>query len=181
MKSAAWRRTRRGSPRSAPSGVEQVKERARDERRRGWPSLEQLVQDCRFAARGLRKSRGCTVVAVLTLALGIGVNTAMFTAVQAILLRDLPPAEAGRVVRIFRTSPHSQRWPHSPANFLEQQSGNDEFAAMAAVDGDAFNLAEPGQPAERVTGRRLSAEILGPGTADRCSRLCACRLTVVFT
>lgn len=138
-------------------GVEQIKERARDQR--GWIWLEQVRQDFRFAARGLRKSPGFTVVAALTLGFGIGVNTSMFTAVQAILLRDLPLADPDRVVQIFRTSPHSQRWPHAPANFLEQQAGNGVFAAMAAVDGNAFNLAEPGQPAERVIGRLLSAEI----------------------
>jgi predicted permease len=145
--------------RRAFGGVEQIKERARDERRRGFLWLEQLAQDLRFAARGLRKSPGFTAVAALTLAFGIGVNTSMFTALQLLLLRDLPLAEPERVVQIFRTSPHSQRWPHAPANFLEQQAGNEVFAAMAAVQGSSFNLADPGQPAERVSGRRLSAEI----------------------
>lgn len=137
--------------------VASIQERARESR--GWVWLEQAGQDLRHAMRGLRKSPGFTVVATLTLAFGIGVNTSMFTAVQTILMRDLPIADSDRVVQIFRTSPHSQRWPHAPANFLEQQAGNNVFAAMAAVEGKAFNLAEPGQPAERVSGRLLSAEI----------------------
>jgi predicted permease len=147
----------RYAARRAFGGVEQIKERARDGR--GWVRLEQLLQDFRFAARSLCKSPGFTAIAALTLAFGIGVNTSMFTALQSLLLRDLPLADPDRMVQVFRTSPHSQRWPHAPANFLEQQSGNDVFVAMAAVDGNSFNLAEPGEPAERVSGRRLSAEI----------------------
>ncbi len=137
--------------------VASLQERCREQHR--WVWLEQLGQDLRFAARGLRKSPGFTAVATLTLSLGIGINTSMFTAVQTILLRELPLADPDQVVQVFRTAPNAQRRPHAPANFLEQQAGNDVFAAMAAVDGNSFNLAEPGQPAERVLGRRLSADI----------------------
>jgi putative ABC transport system permease protein len=138
-------------------GLDQIKETAREQR--SWVWLEQLLQDVRFAARGLRKNPGFTTVAALTLAFGIGVNTSMFTALQAVLLREFALPDAGRVVEIFRTSPHSQRWPHSPANFLEQQAGNDVFESMAAVSPKPFNLAEPGRPAERVNGVEVSAEI----------------------
>lgn len=138
-------------------GMEQIKERARDQR--GWRWLEQLQQDLRFAARALRRERVFTVVAVLTLAFGIGVNTVLFTGLQAVLMRDLPYPEPERLVQIFRTSAHSQRWPHSPANFLEQQAQNDVFAHMAAFVGKPFNLAAPGHPAELVAGVQISAEI----------------------
>ncbi|MEO7412351.1 MAG: ABC transporter permease [Opitutaceae bacterium] len=138
-------------------GVDQVKEIAREQR--GWVWLEQFSQDVLFAARGLRKDWGFTVVAVLTLGFGIGVNTSMFTALQSILMRELPFADADHLVQVFRTSPHSQRWPHAPANFLEQQARNTVFERMAAFNGRQFNFAEPGQPAERVGGLQVSAEM----------------------
>lgn len=138
-------------------GVEQAKEIARDQR--SWVWFEQFCQDVRFAARGLVRSPAFTVVAVLTLGLGIGLNTSMFTALQAVLMRELPYPDSDRLVEVFRTSVHSQRWPHSPANFLEQQAQNGVFEHMAAFTSKAFNFAEPGQPAERVAGVQASAEL----------------------
>lgn len=136
--------------------VASVQEHARAAR--GWPWLDDLSQDVRFAFRGLRRNPGFTTVAVLTLALGIGVNTSMFTALQAVLLRELPYPDSDRLVQVFRTSPHSQRWPHAPANFLEQRAENDVFTQLAAVNGKSFNLAEPGQPPERVGGLQVTAD-----------------------
>src|SRR5690554_6400502 len=69
-------------------GEEQVKERVRDEW--SWIWLEQLMQDVRLACRGLRRNPGFTVIAVLTLAFGLGINTSMFSGLQAVLSRDLP-------------------------------------------------------------------------------------------
>ena len=116
------------------------------------------MHDLKFALRQLLKNPGFTAVAVLTLALGIGVNTSMFTALQALLARPLPYPEAGRLVQVFQTSPHSQREPHHSApNFLDYQQ-NGEFEFMAALNDKPFNLAEPGQPAERVSGLQVSAD-----------------------
>jgi putative ABC transport system permease protein len=108
------------------------------------------MNDLRFALRQLLKNPGFTAVAVLTLALGIGVNTSMFSGLHSLLMPKQPYAEADRLVRVFRTSPHSQRWPHSPAGFLDQRSLNSVFTHMVATTSRRANLSEVGQPAERL-------------------------------
>ncbi len=118
-----------------------------------------MISDFKFALRQLRKSPSFTLIAILTLALGIGLNTSMFTALQALLMRQLPYPHADRLVQVFRTSPHSQRWPHSPANFIEQRENNNVFESMAALVSKPLSLAEPGQSAERVHGMFASAEL----------------------
>ena len=126
---------------------------------RGLSLGEATLKDLRMGLRMLRKNPGFTAVAVLTLALGIGVNTSMFSALQALVARPLPYRDPAGLVQLFQTSPQSQHEPHhSAANFLDyQQSGAFEF--LAAVNDKPFNLAEPGQPAERVRGLQVSADL----------------------
>ncbi|HUJ45327.1 MAG TPA: ABC transporter permease [Opitutaceae bacterium] len=118
-----------------------------------------MLADLKFAARSLLKTPGFTVVALLTLTLGIGVNTAMFGVVNTLLFRPGPYPEPDRLVRIFRTSPQSQTWPHSLPNFRDEQAQADVFSAAATFQWWTYSLAEPGQPAEQVTGVTASADL----------------------
>jgi predicted permease len=114
--------------------------------------MQTLWQDLRYGLRMLAKNPGFTAVAVLTLALGIGANTAMFSVLNTYMFSSLPYPESDRLVRIFRTSPHSQSWPHSPGNFFDQREQNSVFEYMAAYNYIRPNRADPGEPAERLAG-----------------------------
>lgn len=120
--------------------------------------MTSVSQDVRYSLRQLLKHKGFTVVAVLTLALGIGVNTAMFSVLNTFLFRSLPYPQPDRLVRIFRTSPHSQSWPHSNANFFDQREQNTVFEKMAAYNFTSRNLAEQGQTAERLRSLAATAD-----------------------
>jgi hypothetical protein len=85
-------------------GIEQVKEQVREQRLGNW--LQSVVSDCRFALRQLRKSPGFTIVAILTLALGIGANTAIFSLIDTILLRSLPVRDPNALV-VFKWTAHN--------------------------------------------------------------------------
>jgi putative ABC transport system permease protein len=135
--------------------MQKVREDCREAR--GASFGEATLQDIRFGLHMLHKNPGFTTVAVLTLALGIGVNTSMFSALQALVARPLPYPEAGNLVQVFQTSPHSPREPHhSVANFLDYQARNSDFESMAALNDKPFNLSEAGQPAELVRGLQVS-------------------------
>jgi predicted permease len=115
-----------------------------------------MYQDLRYCLRMLLKDKGFTIVAVLTLALGIGANMAMFSVLNTYLFRALPYTHSERLVRVFRTSIYSQSWPHSAGNFFDFHDKNSVFEQMAAYNGIGPNLAEPGQPAERLRGYATS-------------------------
>lgn len=112
----------------------------------------------KFSLRQLLKSPGFTLVAVLTLALGIGVNTAMFSLLNTLLFHEPPYPESERILRVFRHNPTLDFGPHAPGNFLDLQAQARSFTAVAAVSGTNYSLAEPSQPAARVPGLDVSAE-----------------------
>jgi predicted permease len=111
-----------------------------------------MFQDLRIGLRMLIKDKGFTIVAALTLALGIGANTTMFSVLNTYLFRALPYPNSDRLVSVFRTSIHSQSWPHSQGNFFDQREKNNVFEKMVAYTGISPNLADPGDPAERLRG-----------------------------
>jgi putative ABC transport system permease protein len=117
-----------------------------------------MLQDLRFGLRMLLKNPGFTAVAVLTLALGIGANTAMFSVLNTYLFRALPYPDSTGLVRIYRTSPHSQSWPHSQGNFFDYRDKNDVFEYMTAFTSISPSLSEDGAPAERLRGIAATAD-----------------------
>ncbi len=113
-------------------GIEQTKEKYRD--RRGVPFLETLAQDIRFGLRMLRKNPGFTAVAALTLALGIGANTYIFSVVDATIFRPLDLSDPGRLIALWERVPSNglDRNELSPANFIDWKAQNDVFDHIAA-------------------------------------------------
>jgi putative ABC transport system permease protein len=106
----------------------------------------------------LSKSPAFAFVAVLTLGLAIGANTAIFSVVNAVLLRPLPYRHAEQLVRVFGTQPQLARAPNSPANFLEWKAENQVFERIATCVGQGFNLTGTDKP-ERVIGARVSSDL----------------------
>jgi predicted permease len=135
-------------------GVEQIKEHCRDQR--GWRWLEQFVQDIRYAFRGLARQRGFTIVAVLTLALGIGATTSIFSVVNAIILKPLPYDQPGQVVQIFESPKPGAQNPVSPGSFLDWRSHATLFESFTAYQIFNLNLTGVGDPV-RISGLRMSA------------------------
>ncbi|HEY0946590.1 MAG TPA: ABC transporter permease [Opitutaceae bacterium] len=113
----------------------------------------------RFAFRSLLKSPGFTITALVTLALGIGVNTAMFSVVNVFLLQPAPYPQPDRLVRVFRTSPQSKTWPHSAPDLDDARAQGRVFDSLTAFQWWAFSLSEAGQPAERLRGVLASADL----------------------
>ena len=135
-------------------GVEQVKERVR-EVRMGRP-LEDLSQDLRYALRGLRKHRAFTAVAVITLALGIGANTAIFTVINTVLLRPLPYEKPDELVVLTETVSERPAGV-SYQNFVDFRNQNSVFENVTALrPRESFNLTGTGE-SERLQGRLVSA------------------------
>jgi predicted permease len=114
----------------------------------GWSSWERVVQDFRFAVRLFGRSPGFTIVAVLTLGLGIGVNTAVFSVVDAVLLRPLPFPEPERLMRLWEAPPGSTsgRNPVNPLNYLDWKERSRRVAQMAALYALPMNVAGDGEP-----------------------------------
>ncbi len=115
-----------------------------------------LIHDLRVSFRGLRKRPGFTVVVVLTLVLGIGAPTAIFSLVSGVLLRPLPYLDPDRIVLVWERPPGRDRFAVAPANFLDWREQNEVFEDMAAIAGATVNITGTDEP-ERIVGRRVSA------------------------
>jgi putative ABC transport system permease protein len=138
-------------------GLDQVKEECREAR--GISLMETLLQDIRYALRTLRKAPSFTAVAVLTLALGIGANTAIFSIVDGVLLRPLPYRDPARLIALNETTPAVGTVSVSYPDFLDWHAQSRSFSEMAAVYGVGFNLAGINQP-ENISGEAVSTNFL---------------------
>ena len=120
--------------------------------------MNALLQDLRFALRQLTKSIGFSSVAILTLALGIGADVAIFSVVNAVLLRPFAFSDPGRLVWIYSQVPDNPRGPFSLPEFCDYRDQSTLFDGLAAAGTYNANLVDAGEP-ERVQGLRLSANI----------------------
>src|SRR5271168_5492675 len=140
--------------------AEGVKEDCREQSSGYW--LETLVSDLRYGLRMLRKNHGFTSVAVLTLALGIGATTAVFSVVNTILLKPLPYSNPEKIVMLWWKAPISaaafdaDKFPWGKRDFLHYSQGSKAFQSIGVFKSDFFNFTGSGEPV-RLDGLRASA------------------------
>jgi putative ABC transport system permease protein len=147
-------------------GIEQVKEQIREERIGNW--LHSVESDCRYGVRQLRKNPGFTAVAVLTLALGIGATTAIFSVIDATLLRGLPYRDPSQLVEIGENNPQGEADSVSAADLTELQNTVHSFEKLGyAGDWKFYTMTGVGEPDE-AWGWQVSAnlfQVLGVNAA----------------
>ncbi|MFZ0819007.1 MAG: ABC transporter permease [Candidatus Acidiferrales bacterium] len=119
--------------------------------------METLLQDMRYAIRMLAKSPGFTAIAILTLALGIGANTALFSVVNGVLLNPLAYPHSGQLVAVYGKAPGYDEAPISYLNFLDWQRDTQTFSSMAMYRNQDYNFVGMDQ-AERLSGYMISAD-----------------------
>jgi putative ABC transport system permease protein len=135
-----------------------IEEQCRDAR--GLNFVESIFKDAQLAFRTLRRDSTFTIVSVLTLALGIGITTAIFTVVDRVILRPLPFSDPGRLVTLWETNP---QYPgdirFSPGNYLDLRAQHRAFEQVGGLALDNYNLTGAGD-ADRVTGGLVSGNLL---------------------
>lgn len=138
-------------------GIESARESTRDEFRFAW--LYDFARDTRIALRMWKRSRGAALVAILTLAIGIGANTAMFSLLSALVLRPLPYPEVDRLVSIWDSSEKNPRNEVSFANYLDWKAQQKSFETMGLYRWWTANITDGGRP-ERVQGFQFTGDVL---------------------
>lgn len=137
----------------------------------GWPRLEDFVADVRYGLRTLRKSPGFTAVAVLTLALGIGANSAIFSLVNSVLLRPLPYRDAARLVWVSNDMPQQHASLAMESDYFGWRRANHVFEDVAAYEpGETFTLTGGSGPEHIQAGRATYNFLDVLGVAPRIGR-----------
>ena len=134
-----------------------LQERARDTF--GWGALERFGKDLRLAARQLVRSPGYSLLAVVTLGLGIGANTAMFGMIQTILFKPLPYPDSGRIVRVFRATAQNRLGHIAPADYLDFRRAGAALGQIAAYTPANASLSDPGNAADIAYAARVDANL----------------------
>src|SRR5262245_40111547 len=121
--------------------------------------MDSLVRDIRLAFRVMRRSPGFTIVAILTLALGIGANSALFSVVNAVFLRPLAYPDPDRLVLLWGTTPNIPKEEASLPDYTDWKAQSRSFDGMAAARFINANVTGEGEP-ERVVGARITHDFL---------------------
>ncbi len=155
-----------------------------------WTSVERVAQDVRYALRLLRKNPGFAAVAVFTLAIGIGANTAIFSITDAVLLRPLPYPDAKRLIRIWQSEPQmgEGHLGAAPPEFAAYRDRARAFASFAGYQPESFDLTNDGEP-EHLSGYAVTASLFQTlqvepfigGTFSRQEELPGAQLVVVLS
>lgn len=153
------REAARRAARASFGGLDQVKEHCRDARGTRW--VHDAAQDARFAARLLIKERGLTAVAVLALGCGLGVNTTLFSIVNAICIRGLPIERPERAVFVSARDARDRDRPLSSREFQALESAVASFSTVAAYSSAPAIVGDEGRPPDRVGGTSVSASAFG--------------------
>jgi putative ABC transport system permease protein len=135
-------------------GLEQIKEHCRDARSTRW--IEDFWQDVRYGMRTLVHARGFAVAAVLTLALGLGANSAMFSVIDALLIRPLPYSHPEQLVALAETGNDHHPTSIAYPNFEDWRAQSHAFSHIAAYQPATFNIADADERPERVLGARVT-------------------------
>ncbi|MEP6692706.1 MAG: ABC transporter permease [Gemmatimonadaceae bacterium] len=152
-------------------GVEHAKEAYRDAR--GVWAVEQVVQDIRYGLRSLRAAPAFTAAVIITLALGIGASTAIFSVVHGVLLRALPYADPERIVVLWENDrdSHTEREPASVPDYFDYAARARSFSALAAFAEVPLNRTSADAEPERLAGARVTANLLAAlGATPRIGR-----------
>jgi hypothetical protein len=120
--------------------------------------MNTLFQDIRYGLRMLGKNPGFAAIAILTLALGIGANTALFSVVNGVLLNPLPFPNPDQLYELYSKTPVDEHSSISYLNFLDWRKDNHSFSTLGAFRASDMNLTGAGEP-ERLHGHMISAEL----------------------
>src|SRR5687767_1034908 len=118
-------------------------------------------RDLGFAVRSLRRTPGFTLIAIVTLGLGIGANTAMFSIVNKLLLKPLPYSDSAQLDAVYRVTAQNRDGDFSPADFFDlQRAAQEGYGEVAAYGAGDASLSEPGHAAEMASAARSTANLL---------------------